>query len=47
MRSTQNALEELLDDGACERQKVGRKVQYVLEDTTYSEPTPHRGRLRG
>lgn len=42
VRSAQAALETLLEDGACERKKVGRSVQYVVEDTTFQEPTRHR-----
>lgn len=39
LRAAQAALRELTDAGACEVQKSGRQVQYVVEDTTFSEPT--------
>ena len=39
LRNTQSALGALVDDGACTRNKLGRRVEYVVEDTTFSEPT--------
>lgn len=41
LRSAQKALEVLVDDGACVRDKEGRHVAYSVEDTTFSEPTDH------
>jgi hypothetical protein len=41
LRSVQRALGELVDGGALVRVKGGRKVEYALEDTTYSDPTRH------
>ncbi|MFK7988437.1 MAG: hypothetical protein AB8I08_20615 [Sandaracinaceae bacterium] len=39
LRSAQQALTELVEDGACERVKSGRKTHYVLTDTTFQDPT--------
>ncbi len=41
LRSTQQALELLVEDGACVRAKHGRSVAYSVEDTTFQEPTRH------
>jgi hypothetical protein len=41
LRSAQQALEVLVDDGACQRSKKGRAVAYAVEDTTFREPTNH------
>jgi hypothetical protein len=41
LRTVQRALAELAEDGACRAVKVGRGLEYVLEDTTFSEPTTH------
>ncbi|MEM6954538.1 MAG: winged helix-turn-helix domain-containing protein [Myxococcota bacterium] len=45
LRTVQRALGDLVDDGRCAREADGRRKEYVLEDTTFSEPTLHR--LRG
>jgi hypothetical protein len=39
LRLAQSALQELSADGACLAQRDGRVVRYVVEDTTFSEPT--------
>ncbi|MEZ4219915.1 MAG: hypothetical protein R3B13_03230 [Polyangiaceae bacterium] len=39
LRSAQGALAQLSEQGACETQKQGRSVAYVVEDTVFSEPT--------
>lgn len=39
LRTVQSAVRELLEDGACREEPRGRSVQYVVEDTTYAEPT--------
>ena len=39
LRVAQNALQELSTDGACLARREGRKLCYVVEDTTFSEPT--------
>ncbi|MCK6535290.1 MAG: hypothetical protein L6Q84_20135 [Polyangiaceae bacterium] len=39
LRSAQGALAELAGAGACEPKREGRNVEYVLEDTVFSEPT--------
>ena len=39
LRTVQGAVRELLEDGACREEPHGRSVQYVVEDTTYAEPT--------
>ena len=41
LRSAQAALEALVGDGALERDRVGRRVGYRVEDTTFQEPTSH------
>jgi excisionase family DNA binding protein len=38
-RTVQLAMQQLTEDGACRAVKVGRGLEYVLEDTTFSEPT--------
>ncbi|MGE0788080.1 MAG: hypothetical protein AB7S26_20580 [Sandaracinaceae bacterium] len=45
LRTTQRALSELVEDGACAAEPDGRRVEYIVEDTTFHEPTLHR--LRG
>jgi hypothetical protein len=45
LRTTQRALAELVEDGSCSTEPDGRRVEYVVEDTTFHEPTLHR--LRG
>jgi hypothetical protein len=42
IRSAQSALEELVQNGSCQRHKIGRAVEYAVEDTTFQEPTAHR-----
>jgi hypothetical protein len=44
LRSAQGALEQLLEDGSCQRVRSGRAVEYAVEDTTFQEPTEHRRR---
>ncbi len=39
LRAAQAALRDLTEAGACETQRSGRQIQYVVEDTTFSEPT--------
>lgn len=39
LRGAQEALSELAGAGACESRRDGRAVRYVVEDTTFSEPT--------
>jgi predicted DNA-binding transcriptional regulator YafY len=39
LRSAQAALAELAQSGACDAQKDGRNVAYVVEDTVFSEPS--------
>lgn len=39
LRSVQGAIRELVEDGACREEPQGRRVEYVVEDTTYSDPT--------
>ncbi len=44
LRVVQATLQSLVQDGACQQERGGREVRYVVEDTTYSEPT-QRARL--
>jgi hypothetical protein len=39
VRTAQDALRRLADDGACQAVKVGRRLEYIVEDTTFLEPT--------
>jgi hypothetical protein len=39
LRTAQLALRELVEDGACLAHRAGRTVEYIVEDTTFSEPT--------
>lgn len=39
LRTVQSAIRELVEDGACREEPHGRSVHYIVEDTTYSEPT--------
>jgi hypothetical protein len=39
VRTAQDALRRLADDGACRAVKVGRRLEYHIEDTTFLEPT--------
>ncbi|MEM9861340.1 MAG: hypothetical protein AAF938_06975 [Myxococcota bacterium] len=42
LRTVQTTLGELVESGECVRQRSGNQVQYMLEDTTFSEPTDVR-----
>lgn len=46
LRTVQLALKQLVDDGAARVEKDGRRVHYVVEDTTFAEPTLSRLRRR-
>ncbi len=39
LRTAQHALRALAEDGALQADKKGRELRYVLEDTTFCEPT--------
>jgi DNA-binding transcriptional ArsR family regulator len=39
LRTIQETLQELVEDGACASHKAGRSVEYRVEDTVFSEPT--------
>jgi DNA-binding transcriptional regulator YhcF (GntR family) len=39
LRAAQGALKELSSAGACQTRREGRAVEYVVEDTIFSEPT--------
>ena len=39
LRTVQQALGNLVDEGACHAEPDGRRVEYVVEDTTFGEPT--------
>lgn len=39
LRSAQQALTDLVADGACERVRSGRRMSYQLTDTTFQDPT--------
>lgn len=41
LRTVQHVLKRLATDGVCVPERRGRRVEYVLEDTTFSEPTTH------
>lgn len=42
VRTVQNALKTLVDEGLCDIQRVGREVYYRVEDTVFSEPSVQR-----
>jgi len=42
LRTLQLVLRDLVDDGVCRAHKTGRHVVYLVEDTTFSEPTGAR-----
>lgn len=42
LRTVQRALGTLQEDGACTTERVGRSVEYQLEDTTFYQPSLHR-----
>jgi hypothetical protein len=39
VRAAQMALQQLVTDGACTARRSGRRMEYQLQDTTFSEPT--------
>ncbi|MEM9187531.1 MAG: hypothetical protein AAGF12_00045 [Myxococcota bacterium] len=39
LRSAQTMLEGLVDGGACARERRGNRIEYIVEDTTFHEPT--------
>ncbi len=39
LRSVQSALRELVEGGACQQRREGRRVAYRVEDTTFREPS--------
>jgi len=39
VRTAQKVLQELVDEGSCLTRKEGRRVTYIVEDTTFEEPT--------
>jgi len=39
LRVVQSTLQSLVKDGACQQERGGREVRYLVEDTTFSEPT--------
>jgi hypothetical protein len=39
LRTVQSLLRELVDQGACTSERSARSVKYVVEDTTFKEPT--------
>jgi hypothetical protein len=39
LRAAQGALKELAETGACRQRRDGRAVEYVVEDTIFSDPT--------
>jgi hypothetical protein len=39
LRTVQALLAQLVEEGECHADKNGRRVQYRVEDTTFSEPT--------
>jgi hypothetical protein len=47
LRTVQRALGTLVEEGACAAEPDGRRTEYVVEDTTFHEPTLHRLRGRG
>ncbi len=42
LRTAQTALQSLTESGAVEGRRVGRRIEYRVEDTTFSEPTRWR-----
>jgi hypothetical protein len=45
LRTVQRALGQLVEDGVCHAEPDGHRTEYVVEDTTFNEPSLHR--LRG
>lgn len=41
LRTAQAALQDLVEAGSCQRERKGNRVEYKIEDTTFSEPTRH------
>jgi hypothetical protein len=39
LRTVQGALAQLVNEGVCRRERSGRHIEYVVEDTTFMEPT--------
>jgi len=39
LRTVQSLLRELVDQGACSSERSARSVEYIVEDTTFKEPT--------
>lgn len=39
LRTVQDSLRMLVEDGACTPKRAGRRVVYLVEDTTFQEPT--------
>ena len=39
LRTAHLALKTLVEDGSCEPHKDGRRIRYIVEDTTFQEPT--------
>ncbi len=39
LRTVQTLLKQLVEEGACEPEREGRKIVYRVEDTTFREPT--------
>ncbi|MEM9194125.1 MAG: hypothetical protein AAGF12_33430 [Myxococcota bacterium] len=46
LRTVQRLLGGMVEDGSCASIPDGRRVEYVVEDTTFSEPTLHRLRAQ-
>lgn len=45
LRTVQRSLGVLVESGSCHGERDGRRTEYIVDDTTFSEPTIHR--LRG
>jgi hypothetical protein len=45
LRTVQAVLGDLVESGACRRQRKGRSIEYEVEDTTFSQPTITRARV--
>ena len=39
LRTVQATLRQLANEGVCRVERSGRNVEYVVEDTTFREPT--------
>lgn len=42
LRTVQRKLGKLVEDGACSAESDRKRTEYIVEDTTFSEPTLHR-----